>query len=204
MKRYRFAISLIVFVFIFLFVFVTFVNRRVTWTATQTDVYSYKNAADVDEKYDCILVFGAGIISNSRPSHMLEDRLKGAIALYNAGVSDTILLSGDHSGDDYDEVSVMQNFCLDAGIPANAIVRDDNGFSTYESVQNAAHLGYKKVILVTQEYHLYRALYIADELELEADGLTANYRTYFMQIKRDIREYAARVKDFFLMLSVDM
>ncbi len=203
MKRYRFAISLIIFAFIFLFVFVTFVNRRVTWTATQVDVFSHENVADVREKYDCILVFGAGIISNSRPSHMLEDRLKGAIALYQAGVSDTILLSGDCSGEDYDEVSVMQRFCIDAGVPAEAIVRDDKGFSTYETVQNAADAGYKKVILVTQEYHLYRALYIADELGLDSDGLTANYRTYFMQIKRDVREYAARVKDFFLMLSVE-
>ncbi len=185
---------------ILLLCIVTSVNRIVVQTARQTNIYSYDEIKSVDGKYDCIVVFGAGIINNSRPTDMLADRLRGAIELYRAGAADIIVLSGDCSGEEYDEVSVMENECLKEGIPQSAIIRDDKGFSTYETVYNTVNeLGYKNIILVTQEYHLYRAMYCADRMNANADGFASDYRSYRLQTKYDIREYAARIKDFLVL-----
>ena len=131
---------------------------------------------------------------------MLEDRLKGAIELYEKGVSSKIILSGDCSGEDYDEVSSMKKFCIDNGVPEDAIVRDDKGFSTYETMENVVEkMGYKSVIVVTQKYHLYRSVYIARRMGADADGFSTDYREYIFwaQRKRDVRELVARIKDFF-------
>ena len=150
------------------------------------------------EQYDCIIVLGAGLRSDGSPSDMLADRLKVAIQLYKDGVSDIILLSGDRSGDDYDEVSSMERYCLEADVPAEAIVKDGKGYSTYESMLNAKSSGrYNKILVVTQRYHLFRAMYIAEKMGLSADGADAALRTYRGQLFRDIREIAARTKDFF-------
>ena len=157
---------------------------------------------DVDgESYDCILVLGAGLRSDGSPSDMLADRLEVAIELYKNGVSDVILLSGDCSGKDYDEVSSMEEYCLASGIPAEAIVKDGKGYSTYESMLNTKNSGkYDKILVVTQRYHLYRALYIAEEMGLTAHGADAALRSYRGQIFREVREIAARTKDFFMVM----
>lgn len=154
----------------------------------------------IDKKYDAIVVLGAGLRPDGTPSNMLEDRLKGAIELYEKGVSSKIILSGDCSGEDYDEVSSMKKFCIDNGIPEDAIVRDDKGFSTYETMENVVEkMGYKSVIVVTQKYHLYRSVYIARRMGADADGFSTDYREYIFwaQRKRDVRELVARIKDFF-------
>lgn len=152
------------------------------------------------EAYDCILVLGAGLRSDGSPSDMLSDRLKRAVELYQRGVSDTLVLSGDRSGDSYDEVSAMAEFCVERGIPETAIVRDFFGYSTYESVHNTLAMGYDRFVVVTQEYHLYRALYIARGMDAEAVGFAADYRTYRGQVFREIREAVARVKDFWFVI----
>lgn len=154
----------------------------------------------IDKKYDAIVVLGAGLRPDGTPSNMLEDRLKGAIELYEKGVSAKIILSGDCSGEDYDEVSSMKKFCIDNGVPEDAIVRDDKGFSTYETMENVVEkMGYKSVIVVTQKYHLYRSVYIARRMGADADGFSTDYREYIFwaQRKRDVRELVARIKDFF-------
>ena len=151
------------------------------------------------EQYDCILVLGAGLRSDGSPSDMLADRLDVAIKLYNDGVSDVILLSGDCSGEDYDEVSSMEAYCIAFGVPSDAIVKDGKGYSTYESILNTKNSGkYEKILVVTQKYHLFRALYIAKEMGLSVDGADAALRQYRGQIFREIREVAARTKDFFM------
>lgn len=155
----------------------------------------------IDGKYDAIVVLGAGLRADGTPSNMLEDRLKGAIELYKKGVADTLILSGDRSGYEYDEPSSMKKFCLDNGVPADAIVLDGEGYSTYETMYNVVvEMGYKKIIVVTQKYHIYRAVYIARELGADAHGFSTDYRSYIFtaQRKRDLREVVARVKDFFL------
>ena len=151
--------------------------------------------------YDCILVLGAGLRSDGSPSDMLADRLKVAIDLYQTGVSEVILLSGDYTDENYDEVSSMERYCLASGVPAEAIVKDGAGYSTYESMLNAKNSGkYDKIIVVTQKYHLYRALYIAEGLGMTAHGADAALRNYRGQIFRELREVAARTKDFFMVM----
>ena len=146
---------------------------------------------------DCILVLGAGVRNDGSPSHMLEDRLLTGIDLYNAGITRTLLMSGDHGHKDYDEVNCMKNYAAAAGIPTEHIFMDHAGFSTYESMYRAKEVfGAEKIIIVTQEYHLYRALYVAEALGLDAVGVSADLRTYYGQSMRETRELAARVKDF--------
>lgn len=197
-----FVFYIIAAILVVLLVLIAGVNRAVVWGASRSEIYDSKDEIKIEraekgDRYDCILVLGAGVRPDGSPSSMLEDRLRGAVALYRAGASDFILLSGDNSGDDYDEVSVMERYCLENGVPSGAIVRDDIGFSTSESAYNTVkRLGYRDVIVVTQEYHLYRAMYMIKRLGAEADGFATDYRPYSMQIKRDVREYFARCKDF--------
>lgn len=147
---------------------------------------------------DCILILGAGVTENGTPTNMLEDRLSQGIELYELGVSDRILMSGDHGRLDYDEVNVMKQFAMAAGVSSAHIFMDHAGFSTYESIYRARDIfEADKIIIVTQDYHLYRALYIAEKLGLDAYGVASNPRQYHGQNLRDIREVLARIKDFF-------
>lgn len=158
----------------------------------------FKQEDMVDKKFDCILVLGAMVWNDGRPSHMLEDRLNQAIELYNAGYSDRILMSGDHGRKEYDEVNAMKQYAIDKGVKGEHIFMDHAGFSTYESMYRARDVfQVKSAIIVTQGYHLYRGLYIANELGLDAYGVPSDPRQYVGQTMRDIREAAARVKDFF-------
>ena len=146
---------------------------------------------------DCIVVLGCQVRSDGTPSHMLEDRLKRGVALYELGASSKILMSGDHGTKGYDEVNTMKAYAIDVGIPTEDIFMDHAGFSTYETIYRAKEIfGAKKIIVVTQQYHLYRAMYIAKAAGLEVYGVAADYRSYSGQFSRDVREVLARVKDF--------
>ena len=149
-----------------------------------------------DANIDCILVLGAGV-KNNKPTHMLEDRLLQGIELYKNKISTKILMSGDHRKPEYDEVNVMKNYATERGVKSEDIFMDHAGFSTYESIYRAKEVfEAKKIIIVTQEYHLYRALYIADSLGIEAYGIASNLRNYTGQFIRELREIVARDKDF--------
>lgn len=146
--------------------------------------------------YDCILVLGCGVYGNT-PSHMLEDRLLQGIELCKNGASEKMLMSGDHGQKDYDEVNVMKNFAVERGIDPENIFMDHAGFSTYESMYRAKEVfKAEKILIVTQKYHLYRAIYDARALGIEAYGVASDPRTYSGQLYRDIREILARNKDF--------
>lgn len=152
----------------------------------------YANLSDID----CIVILGAGIWGD-KPSPMLEDRLLEGINLYQNGVSNKIIMSGDHGRKEYDEVNIMKNFAIEKGIPSENIFMDHAGFSTYESIYRARNIfGAKKVVIVTQKYHLYRALYIANKLGLETYGVNADPRKYVGATYREMREILARDKDF--------
>lgn len=147
------------------------------------------------EGYDCVLVLGCGVWGD-RPSHMLEDRLLVGIELCKNGASEKLLMSGDHGRDEYDEVNVMKKFATDRGLDSEDVFMDHAGFSTYESMYRARDIfKAKKVLIVTQEYHLYRAIYVARKLGLDAHGVTSDLREYGGQVFRDIREILARNKD---------
>lgn len=154
------------------------------------------DAADVDSDYDCILILGCKVNGNS-PSLMLRDRLSQGVALYDVA-SDKLLMTGDHGKDGYDEVGVMKAYAEDAGIPSENIFEDHAGFSTYESMYRAKEVfKAEKILIVTQEYHLYRAVYDARALGLDAYGVIAEpSMNYGGQTYRDIREILARNKDF--------
>ncbi len=149
------------------------------------------------EDLDCILVLGCGVRPDGSPSNMLEDRLKTGVALYHAGWSDKLLLSGDNGQENYNEVGVMRRCALEAGVPEEDIVLDHAGFCTYDSVYRARDIfGAKRLVIVTQEYHLSRALYIARSLGLEAWGVGSDLRRYRGEAARQVREVLARDKDF--------
>ena len=152
--------------------------------------------ADTINDADCILVLGCGVREDGTPTHMLEDRLKRGIELYKAGVAPKLLMSGDHGRADYNEVATMKAYAVAAGVPSEDVFMDHAGFSTYESLVRAKEVFQTdKLVVVTQKYHLHRALYIAKRFGMEAHGVDADLRTYAGQLMRDVREVAARVKD---------
>ena len=164
--------------------------------ATEKNIFTadtFKN----DEKADCILILGAGV-KDDKPKPMLRDRLLTGIELYKSGAAEKIIMSGDRGRADYDEVNVMRAFALEQGVRAEDIFLDHAGFSTYDSVYRAKNIfGAENIIIVSQKYHLYRALYISEKLDVKAAGVAADLNPYGGQLKRDIREIIARDKDFF-------
>ena len=166
--------------------------------------YQKSTVDDISGSYDCILVLGASVLSDGTPCKMLAERLDTAIALYQKGVSDKLLLSGYTSAEDqYDEIRAMKNYVLERGVPQDAIFTDGYGLSTYDSVVRAKKIfcAYS-VIIVTQKYHLDRALYVAKNKDLPAVGVAcdAGKGGYTDILNNQIREIFARTKAFFYCL----
>ena len=154
--------------------------------------------AEKIEDIDCIIVLGCQVKSDGSLSHMLRDRLITALELYNAGAAPKLLMSGDHGQTEYNEVGAMKKYATENGVPSADVFMDHAGFSTYETVYRAKEVfKAQKVIIVTQEYHLYRALYIAKKLGVDAYGVSSDLNVYAGQSVRDVREILARNKDFF-------
>ncbi len=117
------------------------------------------------------LVFGAGVRPDGRLTRMLAERVTAAVELYKAGRVEKLLMTGDNSRADYDEVTAMKGYAVTLGVPAQDITLDFAGFSTYESCYRArAIFGVQRAILVTQQFHLPRAVYTCDKLGVEAVG----------------------------------
>ena len=171
------------------------INAVVT-LSTKDQIISPEEAAKLQD-VDCILVLGCYVHEDGNPSDMLHDRLRRGVELYDLGAAPKLLMSGDHGRTDYDEVAAMKQFAINAGIPSENVFMDHAGFSTYESLYRAKEIFQaRKILIVTQEYHLYRALFIANQLGLEAYGVSADYRSYTGQAGQNFREFLARVKDF--------
>ncbi len=155
------------------------------------------SALHSERSFDCIVVLGAGLRPDGSPSDMLHDRVAVGVELYNALGGIPILMSGDQTGD-YNEVAAMKALAVSLGVPEKDIFLDAKGFSTYESIWRAKEIyDARRILLVTQEYHLYRGLYLSEALGVEALGISADLRTYRGQIKREVREILARYKDLF-------
>ena len=147
---------------------------------------------------DCILVPGAGVTDNKKPTKTLQYRLDKAIELYQKGAAPKIIMSGDHGRKDYDEVNVMKKYAIRKGVPSEDIFMDHAGFCTYDSIYRAkAIFGAKKIIIATQRYHLYRSLYIANKLGLRAYGVKAAARKHPKTIKYELRELLSTVKNVY-------
>lgn len=151
------------------------------------------------EEFDCVLVLGAGVWDDG-PSHLLEERLNKGVEVYNTGCTNRILMTGDHGREEYDEVNVMKSFAIEKGAIAEEVFMDHAGFSTYESMYRAKEVfQVKKVVIVTQKYHLYRAVYNARKLGIDAYGIPADGQYNFslpVRTYNNFRESLARCKDF--------
>lgn len=163
-------------------------------------ICSVKNyIIDLDEakqkNFDCAVILGAGLW-DGEPSPMLKERLNFGLRIYSTGCTDRILMSGDHGREEYDEVNAMKDYAVEEGVPADSVFMDHAGFSTYETMYRAKEVfEVKTAVIITQKYHLYRAVYDARKLGLDAYGFAADELDY--SVKNDLREAAARVKDFF-------
>lgn len=159
-----------------------------------------KYIVDMDNvpEADAILVLGAYVFPDGTTSSMLTDRLTVGYELYHNGKAPKVLVSGDHGRKDYDEVNAMKSFLKDKGVPGQDVFMDHAGFSTYESVYRAKDVfQVKRIIIVTQEYHLKRAVFDARSLGLEAYGIPSDKHDYGQAMKMyQLREVAARNKDF--------
>ncbi len=151
----------------------------------------------LNNDYDAIIVLGCRVNGDS-PSLMLVKRLDKGIDVYNK-INTKIILTGDHGKNSYDEVNVMRDYLLSSNINSRDIFMDHAGFNTYDSIYRAKYIfEAKKVVIVTQEYHMYRALYLADKLDLDAVGVVADDIPYkSIMLKNEIREILSRDKNFF-------
>ena len=175
---------------------VIFVPNFIVVGKVKNDIISLEEAESLADT-DCAVILGAGV-RNGEPTPMLKDRLLTGIELYKSGAVKKLIVSGDHGSKDYDEVNIMKSFAVDNGVPDEDIFMDHAGFSTYETVYRAKEIfEADNIIIVSQIYHLYRALYIAEKLDVKAVGVSADLRTYSGQKMRDLREILARDKDFF-------
>lgn len=197
MKKKMFIRVLVWFVFVVIIMTLTVVGINLHIVIKEkSKILSLEEAAKFQA--DCIIVLGAGIRDDGSSTWMLEDRIKIGDKLYQNHAADKIIMSGDHGRENHDEVNTMKNYAIGEGIPSEDIFMDHAGFETYDSLYRARDIfGAKKVIIVTQEYHLYRALYIADRLGMEACGVTSDLRFYSKKmVYWKFREYLARVKSF--------
>ena len=149
--------------------------------------------------YQCIMVLGASVNPDGSPSDMLNARLDTGIKLYKLGVAPKLLFSGDNGQEEYDEVTAMKNYAMKKGVPEKAIVLDYAGFNTYDSIYRADYIFcVKRMVVVSQKDHLYRALYGCKRADIEAKGCAAEGAKSYAKDERtglNYREIAARVVD---------
>lgn len=149
------------------------------------------------EKADAVLVLGARVWENGEMSAMLKERVDYGIEVYKKGLAEKIIMSGDHGRVDYDEVNTMKTYAVEQGVPSEDIFMDHAGFSTYESMYRAREIfQVDEMIVVTQKYHLYRAIYDAKAFSMKVTGVACDQAVYRGDTYRKMREMLARVKDF--------
>ena len=192
MKKIK-VIFFIVVILIVLSLIITMCINQYVKNSTKSNIVSIEDLKDIE----AILILGCRVMPNGELSYMLKDRLDKGIELYENNVAPKIIVSGDHGQTNYDEVNAMKNYLIDKGIPSEDIFMDHAGFSTYDSVYRAKEIFcLSKMVIVTQKYHLYRALYVTKSLEIEAYGVPTDDIKYYGQFSRDIREFIARNKEF--------
>lgn len=173
-----------------------FVPNFIVVNKTESNISTLEESEKLTD-IDCAVILGAGV-RDGKPTPMLKDRLLTGIEIYKSGAAKKLIMSGDHGSEDYDEVNIMKSFAVDIGVPDSDIFMDHAGFSTYDTIYRVKEIfEADSIIIVSQEYHLYRALYIAERLGVKAVGVSADLNTYRGQTKRELREILARDKDFF-------
>lgn len=155
----------------------------------------YFDESSPDQVYEVALVFGAGLNASGRPSDILSDRLIVAADLYFSGHVEKILLSAAALGEGYSETAAMQDFLLRWGVPGEALLLDEAGFSTIDSCRRAAEeFGFASALLVTQDFHLPRASFLCRSFGLETRGVSASLQPYIKEAEFEFREKLANYK----------
>ncbi len=167
--------------------------------STREDVHTIAQIEESKAHADAAVVLGASVYSDGTPSDILADRLEVASDLYLSGAVSKLIVSGDNRSSHYNESDAMKNYCIRLGVPAEDIVVDHAGYDTYASIYRAKYTyGANSIMVVTQAYHLYRALAIAQGLGMDAMGVAADKGNYDNQFSYSLREIIARDKDFLL------
>ncbi len=178
--------------------FVVGVNAAII-LGTRGEIVDEASAASFDA--DAIVVLGASVMPDGTPSDILKSRLDQGIALYFAGAAPKIIVSGDNGTESYNECWAMKRYAISRGVPSEDVFCDHAGFSTYETMYRAHHVfGAERVVIATQTYHLYRAIFDAKGVGMEAVGVSDDDRAYVSQHWYDLREIPARTKDFLQVL----
>ncbi|PIR93817.1 hypothetical protein COT97_04660 [Candidatus Falkowbacteria bacterium CG10_big_fil_rev_8_21_14_0_10_39_11] len=184
------TISIFVICFLLLTIIVGWVQTRYTFQIVEP--------AEVSDQYDTAVVFGAGLRARGTPGLFLEDRLQTAVNLFHAGQVEKLLLSGDNTSPNHNEVQAMKNFVLDNGVPEENLILDHSGLNTYDTCYRAKHVfNLNNAVLVTQKYHLHRALYVCNTIGLNSVGVDASLHDYPGQLKLNFREKVASLVDWF-------
>ena len=168
-------------------------GKKITTIETLLEAQEENTASQAD----AVLVLGAKVKANGEMSPMLKERVDAGIEIYQKGLAKKIIMSGDHGREDYDEVNTMKSYAVERGVPSEDIFMDHAGFSTYESMYRAKEIFQTEtVIVVTQKYHLDRAVYDAQAFSMKAAGVACDQAVYRGDRYRKLREMLARVKDF--------
>ncbi len=197
---FRLTRNIILFIVVYVFLLTVFIN---VYMILYSMPYITKNFEDVREKYT-VIVPGAMVYRNN-VSHVVRDRLEGASELVQGGKVKKVLISGDHGTKYYDEVNTMRKFMQsNYRTDGDIIFMDHAGFSTYETMYRARDIFcVKDCVVVTQKFHLPRAVYIGRKLGLDVSGYVAKEITPFRtktKVLWFVREYFARLKSFFLVM----
>ncbi len=173
---------------------VTLDEAQATMSASQAGVAVADDAQR--ETYDCIIVLGASVYPDGSLSPILENRVDAAIELYNRGLAPTIIMSGDGREANYDEPAAMKQYAVSCGVPADDICCDPGGYHTYDTMWRVANVyRAESCVVVTQEYHLYRAVFDAEGVGLDTLGVVSDEGEYDNQMWYNVREIAGRMQD---------
>lgn len=162
--------------------------------STQAQIYADSKTVPAAQT---ALLLGSLVYDNGKLSPIMQDRADTAIELYQNAKVKKILISGDHGRKNYDEVNTIKNYLLEKGVKAEDIFMDHAGFDTYDSVYRADYIfDVESVIIVSQNFHLNRSLYLANSLGIKAVGISADKRIYYGQQYNNFREFFAKIKAF--------
>ncbi len=175
--------------------FILTLPRLITTLYSSTRIYSVESAP----AGRVAIVFGAGLTRTGQPTLILKDRVRTAVQLYLGGKVQKLLMSGDNQGIDHDEPGAMRDYAVSLGVPSDAIVLDNSGDRTYDTCYRARDIfGLNSALLVTQQFHLPRALFLCNMLGIQAVGVDANNYRYWppLMLIWNIREQLATVGAF--------
>jgi SanA protein len=178
---YRFLVGVLIICFLVVAFTAAFPFAWRTWVNARYDtrMYTLANAVETLPREQVAIVYGARVYPSGRLSAMLRDRVDTAIALYEAGKVDKLIVSGDNQFADYDEPGAMMAYAIEQGVPAADVQPDYGGRRTYDTCYRAKTIfGVESALLVTQAFHLPRALFLCNSLGLESYGVIADRRSY--------------------------